>query len=180
MQHTMKRLLMGIAALLAVHTGAQAQQVKIFKKTEYSNGNFYRQIYDTIALTQQPVDLYFFKKHFNFPYYLPEKFTDQALKNRTISVRRYPNAQKDDKNNWKHTYTYDSLGRVTSYAFSDCFACSNLPYNYSVTYNKEGQIEELKETINNTGSFRFYYDAKGDIVKLEKYAHGKLQTEVVN
>lgn len=126
------------------------------------------------------MDLYFFKKHFNFPYYLPAKFTDEALKNKTISVRRYPNAQKDDKNNWKHTYTHDSFGRLTSYAFSDCFSCSSLPYNYSVTYNKDGRVEAFTETINNMESFRCYYNAKGDIVKLEKYLFGKLRAEVVN
>ncbi|WP_300599127.1 hypothetical protein [Niabella sp.] len=176
----MKRLLMAIATFLAIHAGAQAQQVKIFKKTEYSNGNVYRQRYDTIPLTQQPVDLYFFRKHFNFPYYLPEKFTDEALKNKTISVLRNPNAKKEDKGNWENTYTYDSFGRVTNYTYSGCFLCSNLPYNYSVTYNKDGQVEQLKNTINNQESFRFYYNAKGDIVKLEKYLFGKLQTEVVN
>ncbi|MBO9592821.1 MAG: hypothetical protein J7599_07915 [Niabella sp.] len=176
----MKRLLMAIATFLAIHAGAQAQQVKIFKKTEYSNGNVYRQRYDTIPLTQEPVDVYFFKKHFNFPYYLPATFTDEALKGKTISVRRYPDARTDDKNNWKHTYTYDSLGRVTSYAFSNCFSCSSLPYNYSVAYNKDGRVEALTETINNLDSFRFYYNAKGAIVKLEKYVFGKLQTELVN
>jgi len=176
----MRYLLMAIIPFLAVHAVAQTEEVKIFKKTEYRNGNFYRQRYDTVKVTQELVDVYFFRKHFNFPYDLPGKFTDEALKNRTVSVLRYPNASKDYKNNWEHTYTYDRLGRLTNYTYTGCFSCSNLPYNYSVTYNKKGQIEALNETINNLESFRFYYDAKGAIVKLEKYASGKLQTELVN
>lgn len=180
MQHTMRYLLMAIIPFLAVHAVAQTETVKIFKKTEYSNGNFYRQSYDTIKVAQEPVDIYFFKKHFNFPYDLPGKFTDEALKNRTVSVWRNPNGKKEDKGNWENTYTYDRLGRVTNYTYSGCFLCSNLPYNYSVTYNKDGQIEALNETINNLQSFRFYYDAQGAIVKLEKYISGKLQTELVN
>lgn len=176
----MRYLLMAIITFLAVHAVAQTETVKIFRKTEYSNGNFYRQRCDTIKVAQEPVDVYFFKKHFNFPYYLPGKFTDEALKNRTISVLRNPNGKKDDKGNWENTYTYDSLGRVTNYTYSSCFLCSSLPYSYSVTYNKDGQIEALNETINNLESFRFYYDAKGAIVKLEKYIFGKLQTELVN
>jgi hypothetical protein len=178
--NTMQLLIIAIAIFLAFSSSAQTEKFKIFKKTEYSNNNFYTQTYDTIKLTQEPIDIYFFRKHFHFPYYLPDKFIDERLKHRTTSVWRDPNGKKDDKNNWQNTYTYDSLGRVTSYTYSGCFVCSNFPYNYRVTYNKKGQVEQLNETINSIESFKFYYDNKGDIIKLEKYLLDKLETEVVN
>ncbi len=176
----MPPLIIAIARFLAFSSSAQTEKSKVFKKIEYINGNFYRQTYDTIKLTEEPIDIYFFRKHFNFPYYLPDRFIDKSLRNRIISVWRDLNGKKDYQKNRENTYTYDSIGRVTNYTYSGCFVCSNLPYNYRVIYNKKGKIEQINNTINSKENFKFYYDNKDDIVKLEKYLLDKLETEVIN
>jgi hypothetical protein len=157
---------------------AQTESLKIFKKTEYINGNFYRQTYDTLKLTNLAIDIFFFKKNFYIPYYLPDKFIDEKLNNKKISVWSDPKGKKDYKLNWENTYTYDSTGRLTNYTYSGCFACSAFPYNYKVIYNRKGQVEQLKNTINEKDSFKIYYSNKGDIIKLEKYLMDKLETEL--
>jgi hypothetical protein len=167
---------------LTVFTSAssgQKSQVKFFYKTEYVNGKFFRQTRDTIEVTNELVDIYFFKRHFFSPYYLPEKFIDQQYKNKKISVWRDPKGKKDYQQNWENTYTYDSLGRVTSYTYSGCFICSNLPYNYAVTYNSCGQVESIVGIDNLKDGFKFYYDTKGRIKKFEKYLGDKLETEII-
>ena len=58
----MRHLIIAIATFLASSSSAQTGKFKIFKKTEYTNGNFYRQTYDTIKLTQEPIDIYFLYK----------------------------------------------------------------------------------------------------------------------
>ncbi len=175
----MRPYLIVIATLLAFSSLAQTGQLKVFKTTQYINGNLHRETNDTIKIISEQIDIYFFNKHFYSPYYLPGKFLDKSRKNQTISVWRDPNSKKDYQQNWENTYTYDSSGRVTNYTFSGCFICSSFPYNYTVTYNSLGQVEQIFNSINSKDDFKFYYDNKGDIVKFEKYWYDKLETEIV-
>jgi hypothetical protein len=175
----MRPLLIAIATFFVFNSFAQTGQSKISRRTEYINGNLYRQISDTIKLTNECIDIYFFKRHFFSPYYLPEKFINRQYKNQRVSVWRKPNGKKDYQQNWENTYTYDSLGRVISYDYSGCFICSNLAYSYTVTYNSSGQVERIVNTTNLKDGFKFYYNNKGDVVKLEKYILDKLETEIV-
>jgi hypothetical protein len=174
----MRPFLISILTVFCLISSAQSRRVKIFHKTEYINGNFNRQLSDTINATNEPVDIYFFKRHFFSPYYLPEKFIDQQSKNKTISVWRDPNGKKDYLQNWENTYTYDSLGRVINYTYSGCFICSNTPYNYTVTYNSIGQVDRIFSSINVKDGFKFYYNKKGDIIKFEEYLGNKVETEI--
>lgn len=79
--------------------------------------------------------------------------------------------------NWENTYTFDSLGRVTTYTYSGCFVCSNLSYSYNVTYNAIGQVDRISNKILKDG-FTFYYNPKGDIIRLEKYLLDKVETVI--
>lgn len=178
----MRPFLIAIVTFFSFASSAQSGRAKVFHKTEYINGSFYRQTSDTIKVANEPIDIYFFKRHFFSPYYLPEKFIDQQHKNKTISAWRDPKGKKDYQQNWENTYTYDSLGRVTNYTYSGCFICSNLPYSYTVTYNSIGQVHRIFNTTNIKDGFKFYYNKKGDVVKLEKYLLDKLETviELIN
>jgi hypothetical protein len=93
-------------------------------------------------------------------------------------VWRDSKGKKDYQKNWENTYTYDSLGRVTSYTYSGCFVCSNLPYNYTVTYNSAGQVDRIFSTNNLKDGFKFSYNKKGDVIRLEKYLLNKLETVI--
>lgn len=175
----MRIFLFFILTLLVSRPWAQSESVMIFSKTDYIKGNIYRQTNDTIKVTTEPIDIHFFKRHFYSPYYLPDKFINVALKNKTISVWRHPKGKRDYQRNWENKYTYDSLGRVTSYTYSGCLICSSFPYNFNVTYNTKGQVEKIHNIINSKESYRFYYDTKGDIIKLERYSMDMLETALV-
>lgn len=157
--------------LLALFTTAfsQAEKKYVFKSTQYKN--FYSPPpvvkIDTITSSSLRVNIAFYRKHFNNPYYLPKEFINENFKNQTISIWRDPDGAKDFKVNWENTYTYDSLGRITNYTFSGCLSCSDFPYNYSVKYNEKGQISQISNAINNKKIFKFYYNDKNDIIKLE-------------
>lgn len=175
----MRPFIITILTLWTFSSTAQTKLLKIFKKTEYINDNIYRQTYDTLILTNPLIDIFFFKKNFCFPYYLPDKFIDEKYKNKKISVWSDQKGKKDYKLNWEHTYAYDKAGRLTDYTYSGSLVCSAFPYNYKVTYNKQGQVEQLKNTINENDCFKIYYSDKGYIIKLEKYSMDKLETEIL-
>ena len=159
---------------------AQTRTSKVFRRTEYINGNFYRVLFDTLEVPKGKVDVYFFKYHFYTPYSLPNKFIDLRYKNKKISIWADPKSKKDYQNNWENTCTYDSVGRVTSFTYSGCFKCNSLPYHYTVTYNSKGQVYEIANSLNERDVFKFYYNLKGDIEKFEKYIYGKLDTSIIS
>jgi hypothetical protein len=157
----------------------QTQAVKVFKKTEYINGIFYRELYDTLKIENKKIDIYFFEKNFHSPYYLPDKFIDKGYKNKTVSVWREPKAKRDHQFNWENTYTYDSVGRVIKYTYSGCLICSNLPYNYIVTYNSLSQVDNIKNTMSGKDSYKFYYSSTGDIKQFDHYSLDELKKTII-
>ena len=176
----MRTFLITILTLSAFVTSAQTRQIKIFKKTVYINGSFYRQTDDTIKVGTEQADIYLFKRHFYIPYYLPERFVDKRYKGQMLSVWGDPTGKKDYQQNWENTYTYDSIGRVVQYTYSGCFICSDFSYNYTVAYNSLGQVERIFNSTNVKDSYVFYYNSKGEVVKLKKYSIDKLETEIVS
>jgi hypothetical protein len=162
--------------LFFMNVSAQTEQTKLFRKKEYFNGIFYRQTIDTIKVKHEQIDVYFFRHHFNAPYYLPAKFVDKRHKNVTISIWHAKNGKKEYQHNWKNTYTYDNLGRLVKFTYSACAICSQLPYSYSVKYNSIGKVKRLLQT--NKEDFKFYYNNKGAIVKFEKYLFEQLEMKI--
>jgi hypothetical protein len=132
---------------LSVRAYAQTEQ-KVYKLTEYINGGLYRELYDTAKSHTGIADIYFFKEHFNIPYDLPDKFINKPYKNKTITVWTKSKSRKDHKADWKNAYKYDRLGRLTNYAYSSCFICNSLPYEYEVIYNLKGQIQQIEDFAN--------------------------------
>jgi len=159
---------------------SQTEKTYVFKRTEYKN--FYSsppvEKFDTITSSSIRIDINFYRSHFNNPYYLPRELVNEKYKNQTISIWQNPNGKKNYKENWEDTYTYDSLGRITNYAYSGCYICSSFPYNYSVTYNAKGQISQIHNTINSKKMFKFYYNENNDIVKLEIFWFDELTDKI--
>ncbi|KAA2239834.1 hypothetical protein F0L74_26985 [Chitinophaga agrisoli] len=172
----MQPYIITLLTILTFSCYAQTGEVKTFKKKTYINGNLYQQTSGAIKIENEPIDVYFFQRHFSSPAHLPKKFTDKQYSGQTISFWSNPNGKKDFQSNWTNTYSYDSLGRVINYAYSACVACSSVPYNYSVTYNAKGQVTLIADKSKDR--FRFYYNDKGDIIKFEKYLLDKLETEI--
>jgi|GEM_PF-1665037 len=171
----LRQILIALLCFSFSSSSAQTTQVKVFKRTDYINGNFYRETFDTIAVSHDRIDIYFFKRHFFSPYYLPDKFIDKRYKNQIISIWRDQNDKKDYQKNWENTYIYDSLGRVINFTYSSSFICSSLPYNYSVIYNLKGQVEQIINSINLKDRFRFHYNSQDNIVKFEKFSFDLLE-----
>lgn len=162
--------------LLSFCSYAQTESTKIFKKTEYINGNFYRELFDTINLVNEKIDIYFFKNHFYTPYYLPDKFVDKRYKNQKITIWRDPKGKKNHEKNWENTFIYDSLNRVINFTYSSCIICNSFPYNYTVIYNSNGQVYQIANSINEQDGFKFYYNSKDEVERFEKYLFKKLET----
>jgi len=174
----MRPFLIAILTFTLLSSSAQTGKKKIFKQTDYMNGNLYSKVFDTIKVSDERLDVYFLKRHFYSPYYLPEKFIDKQYKNQKVSIWHDPTKKKDYRHNWENTYTYDSLSRVTNFTYSGCLICSNFPYNYTVTYNYNGQVEKISNSTNMKETFKFYYNSNGDIVRFEKFSSDKLETRI--
>jgi RHS repeat-associated protein len=81
--------------------------------------------------------------------------------------------QKTDAKGTMVNYTYDVLNRVTFVQFSD--PSQNIAYTYdstSVTYG----IGRFTGRTDSSGSYTFYYDAQGNMIKEEKTISNVLYT----
>ena len=159
-----------ILIIISIGCLGQTNQLRVFETTEYMKGSPFMQKFDTVKAENRLIDIYFFKNHFHIPYYLPETLIDKQYKNQTISKWRDSTSEKDLKQNWENKYTYDNFGRIIKFTYSGCIICSNLPYNYNVTYNLKGQIEQITETLYSNESFRLHYNDRGGLVKIEQYS----------
>src|SRR5882724_5501029 len=62
--NAMRPFLISILTLTFFWSSAQIRQNKIFKRTEYINGNLYQQLFDTIKVSNENIDIYFLSQHF--------------------------------------------------------------------------------------------------------------------
>jgi len=83
-------------------------------------------------------------------------------------------SQKTDARGTVVHYTYDALNRITAIQFP-ADSTQNITYSYdstSVTYGKE----RLTGRTDSSGSYTFYYDARGNVTKEEKTINSVLYT----
>jgi len=83
-------------------------------------------------------------------------------------------SQKTDAKGTVVNYTYDALNRITAIQFP-ADSTQNITYTYdstSVTYGKG----KLTGRTDSSGSYTFYYDAQGNLVKEEKTINSVLYT----
>jgi len=73
------------------------------------------------------------------------------------------------------------LSRLTNYTFSGFAIFPYLAYNYKVTYNSLGQIDNLKNVVHGQSSdtYKFVYDDKGQIIQLNFYIGDQLRTKII-
>ncbi len=177
----MKQLITFIFTLISLGLFGQSPAIshKIFKVTEYNiGGSVSREAFDTIPIDTQKINLAFYKLHFFIPHYLPQSFIDTTHKKVTITVWRDINEVKDFKDNWKHEYTYDSLSRVVRYSYSGCVICSDMAYNYYVTYNAYGEVAKITNFIGSHDSYQIQYNIKGDVIQLDYLRSGNPEKQI--
>ena len=124
------------------------------------------------------LDFKFYKKHFFIPYHYPRKIVDLNHKNDTITIWNDSTKVGDINSNWNYTITYDSLSRVTSYRYSACVICSQLPYDYHFFYNQLGQVIKMTNNLNDNKTIKFKYDSDGNIVNVKDYRGSDLIKEI--
>ena len=124
------------------------------------------------------LDFDFYKKHFYVPYYYPDQVNDYRYKNDTITVWNDTTKVGDFKSNWSYTLIYDSSSRVTSYRYSGCMICSQLPYDYHFFYDHLGQVIKMTNNLNDDKTIEFRYDADGNIVNVMVYRGLELIKEI--
>lgn len=178
----MKKILPIVFVFSFHFVSGQSVSGRIFVQKNYVNGNFFKEVIDTVQVSDSKIDIFFFKKFFFSPYHIPERFINRNYRNQSISVWADPKGEKDYKKNWEYKYAYDSLGRIIKYSYSSCFICSQLPYSYIVKYNSLDLVEEIYSDTNTKEVFRFYYNVNGDIVRFQKFIFGVLDSviEVLN
>ncbi|PPK92521.1 hypothetical protein LY01_02922 [Nonlabens xylanidelens] len=138
-----------------------------------------------IDIDSRNVDIKLMNEYFYVPYYFPEKFIDSKYKDQTITIWRNENEKTDDflenfkNNNWTHTYKYDLESKIVEYSYSGCMICSNMPYNYKVTYDENRRVIKLQNTISEKQKFEFKYNSNGDIIELKLYSsENKLKKQI--
>lgn len=145
----------------------------IFQSINYVDSVTLKASFDTIKGYTGNLDIYFYKWHFFTPYHIPDKFIDSNYRDTTVTVWLNINKPKDFMNQ-SFTTTYDRSFRVVNFSFSSCYYCNELPYNYSIKYDSHNRIVTISETIKSGNSFKFYYNALGDMNKVEYIHQNKL------
>ncbi|MFA7615217.1 MAG: hypothetical protein WCY16_01380 [Weeksellaceae bacterium] len=170
--------------LLVLISGKSNSQ-QIFK-IETFNNNSANTKFDTIAVSQK-IDLFFYRKHFQIPYFFSEKLIDSNHENETVVKWNSDDFEKDYHKNWTHSYTYDEFSRVIKYEYSGCFVCSQLPYQVEIKYDTQNQPVELIQSYKTIDSpsfihYKIEYNSNHYIKSLEKFENTILtkKIELVN
>jgi hypothetical protein len=177
-----KHLILTILVLRSVIGLGQLSSVRHqiqFKIIEYVVGTFYSkkvQTVDTIGLGAKKIDLFFFKKYFDSPYYLPKKFVDLTHKNFKMVV---PYGEQNADYKGQKTFTYDSLSRIVKYTNSSCVICSFMPYTYDVSYNSGGEVKTISSEDNLSDSYNIFYDHDGNIWRIDCLLLNKLEKQII-
>lgn len=165
----------------------------VFKTTIYDEtGLTIDSSFDTLAL--KPVlDLNFYNFHFQIPTTFPDKFIDMRHKDTSVIVWNDTAGDKNIHSNWTFTTYYDSLSRATSYTYSGCLICSQMPYYMKIDYiygNRPIKLSkyniigtanfEKKDQVNRTpvDEYIVKYDANGNIIELIHISYGKLRLRI--
>lgn len=163
--------------LIFISNLVRSQDTLQFKVTTHIELDSQRTNSQTIVHLGQ-LDFDFYKNHFYVPYYYPDQLTNIRYTNDTLTVWNNSTKINDFSSNWSYTIIYDSLSRVTSYLYSNCVICSQLPYDYHFYYNQLGQIIKMTNNLNDDEIIEFKYDVKGNIINIKVYQYAKLEKEI--
>ena len=193
----MKTTLTIIISFLALSLFGQGSSTRVYFKTTYLNEKckVFKSSFDTI-LVKQPLDIEFYKGHFNEPYYYPKPFINTNYKDTAIVVWSDTSKAKDFKINWTYTTVYDSLSRAIKYTYSGCLICSQFPFSVKLYYDKVNRpiriekrygigLEIVNDKLKNSNEkgfadddYRFEYDLEGNIIQLKCLKKGRLEIQI--
>jgi hypothetical protein len=175
-----------IIFLIYTYCGLSYGQKSIFGTTYFSSDSIdYMTKNDTLE-TKDILTLDFYRKHFFIPYNYPKHFVNLDYRDTTIVIWNNPDGEKDYKNNWTSSYTYDKSSKVIEYEYSGCFICSQLPYSLSIQYDKLNRPLRFESKTNLMDTkrkipdeeFEFKYDIKGNVVQVIHRRFGKKDEQI--
>ena len=175
-----------IIFLIVTYCGLSYGQKSIFRTTYFSSDSIeYKTKNDTLD-TKDFLTLDFYRKHFFIPYNYPKHFVNLNYSDTTIVIWNNPEGEKDYKNNWTLSYTYNKSSQVIKYDYSGCFICSQLPYIISIQYDKFNRplrFESKTNLMDTKGKipdeeFEFKYDMNGNVVQIKHRRFGKIDEQI--
>ena len=135
-----------VIILLTISSQIVNAQNRVFKIEKFSNNEITKTKIDTMK-AEQIIDVNFYRKNFFKPYLFPSQFINSNYKNETVVKWNNEKAEKDFKQNWTYTFTFDENSRVVKYEYSGCFVCSQLPYETIIIYDTNNRPIELIESF---------------------------------
>ena len=134
--------------LLTISSQILKAQNRVFKIEKFNNNEITETKIDTINV-EQIIDLNFYRKNFFKPYFFPYEFINPKYKNEVVVKWNNEKAEKDFKENWTYTFTFDENSRIVKYEYSGCFVCSQQPYETLIEYDKNNQPIKLINSLKN-------------------------------
>jgi len=166
--------------------GLSFGQKSFFRTTYfYSDGIEYKTKYDTVD-TKDFLTLDFYRQHFFIPYNYPKYFVNLDYCDTTIVIWNNQDGEKDYKNNWTFSYTYNKSSRVVKYVYSGCSICNQLPYCVSIHYDNLNRPLRFESRTNLMDpkmkipdeEFEFKYDMKGNVIQIKHRRFGKIEKQI--
>ena len=177
--------------------GQTSKNYAVFKTEDFTNIKLKNSTKTEKISYDGSLDLHFYRKHFFIPYYFPDKLIDTSYKSEIVIIWRDTTEKRDYKSNWTHTFKYDEKSRVTDYAFSGCFICSNLPYTIKLFYNNLDEVIKMEkyysleiptgDSLTNrklsilkppVETFIFNYDNNREIIRLDYFINEVLSKRI--
>ena len=186
-----------IISVLTMALFGQDRSKRVCFKTTYfaEDGLVFKTTLDTI-LVNQTLDIDFYNKHFNQPFYYPNPLINSQYKDTTIIVWRDTLNKKDFKTNWAYTTIYDNQSRAIKYIYSGCLICSQFPFNVKLFYDKTNRPiriekrygigykiakDKLVKSVDKgfpEDDYRIKYNLDGDIIQLRCFKNGKRNIQI--
>ena len=175
----------------------QVSNKRVCFKTTYftEDGLVFKTTLDSF-LVNQTLDIEFYNKHFNQPYYYPSPFINSHYKDTAIAVWQDTSKEKDFKANWTYTTVYDNQSRAVSYIYSGCLICSQFPFNIKLVYDEtnrpmriekrygigyeitKGKLLKSDDKGFPDDTYLIKYNLDGDIIQLKCLKYGKQNIQI--
>jgi hypothetical protein len=125
----------------------------------------------------------FYTSHFNNQNHTPKHIFDPKYKNRTLVEWQDSTKAKNYQINWNYTFAYDSVSRLTRYAYSACYICAQTPFQITIAYDANNHPTSIKYSHSLLSSKDCYleyclvYDQHGILRQVKKYFFGRMEEQ---
>lgn len=140
----------------------------------------------------QPIDIYFYNKHFKRPTQFPQQLVQTEFNDTTVVEWYQENEPKSLQSNYYFETTYDEKGKAIRYYFSGCAACTSFSFTLKIEYDEQNRPTRLKKWLGNLEAIPkgdketipvieetiLFYDQTGNLIHLKQYIEDHLIWEI--